>query len=164
MLLRKTKDSYYKQYFEDNKKNLRLVWQTIKGIIYMKKESGESISSLLIDSELITSANFLSPTLAEDIEDLIKSMKTNKASDPNSIPTKILKLLKKKFSKPLSDIINLSFNQGIFPNLRKIANVIPIHKKVTSLTVITTDLFLFYLTLVKFMKNVCTLVSQIFSK
>ena len=38
-LLRKTKDSYYKQYFEDNKKNLRLVWQTIKGIINMKKQS-----------------------------------------------------------------------------------------------------------------------------
>ena len=56
-------------------------------------------------------------------------MKTNKASGPNSIPTKILKLFKKEFSKPLSDIINLSFNQGVFPNLLKIANVIPIHKK-----------------------------------
>ena len=52
----------------------------------------------------------LSPTLPEDIEDLISSMKTNKASGPNSIPTKILKLFKKEFSKPLSDIINLSFN------------------------------------------------------
>ena len=40
-----------------------------------------------------------------------------------------LKLLKKEFSKPLSDIINLSFNQGVFPNLLKIANVTPIHKK-----------------------------------
>ena len=56
-------------------------------------------------------------------------MKTNKARGPNSIPTKILKLFKKEFSKPLSDIINLSFNQGVFPNLLKIANVIPIHKK-----------------------------------
>ena len=44
-LLRKAKDSYYKQYFEDNKKNLRLVWQTIKGIINMKKES-ESFTSV----------------------------------------------------------------------------------------------------------------------
>ena len=43
-LLRKAKDSYYKQYFEDNKKNLRLVWQTIKGIINMKKKSDKSIS------------------------------------------------------------------------------------------------------------------------
>ena len=56
-------------------------------------------------------------------------METNKASGPNSIPKKILKLFKKQFSKPLSHIINLSFNQGIFPNLLKIANVIPIHKK-----------------------------------
>ena len=59
-LLRKTKDSYYKQYFEDNKKNLRLVWQTIKGIINMKKESDESISSLLTDGEIITSAKEIS--------------------------------------------------------------------------------------------------------
>ena len=56
-------------------------------------------------------------------------MKTNKASGPNSIPTNNLKLLKKEFSKPLSDMINMSFNQGVFPNILKIANVIPIHKK-----------------------------------
>ena len=56
-------------------------------------------------------------------------MKTNKASGPNSIPTKILKLFKKEFSKPLSDIIDLSFNQGVFSDLLKIANVTHIHKK-----------------------------------
>ena len=83
-------------------------------------------------------------------------MKTNKASGPNSIPTKILKLFKKEFSKPLSDIMNLSFNQGIFPNLLKTANVIPFTKKVTSLIVITAELLFFYLILVKFLKNVCT--------
>ena len=55
-------------------------------------------------------------------------MKIDKASGTNSIPTKILKF-KKEFLKPLGDIINLSFNQGILPNLLKIANVIPIHKK-----------------------------------
>ena len=60
-------------------------------------------------------------------------MKTNKASGPNSIPTKMLKLFKKEFRKPLSDIINLSFNQGIFPNLLKIANVTPIHKNIDKL-------------------------------
>ena len=77
----------------------------------------------------INNTIFLSPVLPEDIEHLIKSMKTNKANGPNSIPTKILNLFKKEFSKPLSDIINLSFNQSVFPNLLKIANVIPIHKK-----------------------------------
>ena len=183
-------------YWNVNKRNLRLVLQTIKGIINMKKKSDESISSLLIDGQIITSAKkfsnhfnnffksvakkinknivkpkqthlsslgrennnivFLSPTLPEDIEDLISSLKTNKARGPNSIPTKILKLFFKEFSKPLSDIINLSFNQSVFPNLLKIANVAPFAKKVTSLIVITTDLFLFHLILVKFMKNICT--------
>ena len=123
----------------------------------MKKKSEESISSLLIDGQIIKSAKeisnhfnnffktvakkinknivkpkqthlsylgpennntiFLSPTSPEDIEDLISSMKTNKASGPNSIPTKILKLFKKEFSKPLSD--------RMLPTFRK---------KVTSLT------------------------------
>ena len=159
----------------------------------MKKKSDESISSLLIDGQIIASAIeipnyfnnfftsvavkinknivkskkthlsylghensntiFLSPTLPDDIEDLISSMKTNRASGPNSIATKILKLFKKVFSKPLSNIINLSFNQGIFPKQM----LSPFKKKVTSLIVISiSDLFLFYLILVKFMKNVLT--------
>ena len=31
LLLRKTKDSYYMQYFEDNKKNIRIVCKPLKG-------------------------------------------------------------------------------------------------------------------------------------
>ena len=50
---------------------------------------------------------FLSSTLAEDIEDLTSLMKINKTSDPNSIPTKIMKLFKKELSKPLRGIINV---------------------------------------------------------
>ena len=56
-------------------------------------------------------------------------MKANKASGPNSIPTNILKLFNINFSKCLSDIINMSLNQGVFPYILKIAKVIPIHKK-----------------------------------
>ena len=62
---------------------------------------------------------FLSPTVPEDVEDLISSIKTNKASCPNSISTNILKKFKKEFSKPLSDMINMSFNKGVFPNILK---------------------------------------------
>ena len=60
LLCSKKQDSYYKQYFEDNEKNLRLVWQTTKGIINMKKKSGKSISSLLIDGQIIASAKEIS--------------------------------------------------------------------------------------------------------
>ena len=70
-LLRKTKDSYYKQYFEDNKKNLRLVWQTIKEIINMKKKSDSSISSLLIDGQIISSAKEISNNFNNFLEVLL---------------------------------------------------------------------------------------------
>ena len=43
---------------------------------------------------------FLFPTEPEDIEDVISSMKTNKAVDPNSISINILKLSRKNFQNP----------------------------------------------------------------
>ena len=122
-------------------KNKRLVWQTIKGIINMKNKSDESIFSLLIDNQLITNAKqisnhfnhiftsidekinrnlennniiFLSPTVPEDKEDLISSTKSNTASGPNSIPNNICNIVKKELSKSLSDMTNMSFNEGVF--------------------------------------------------
>ena len=72
---------------------------------------------------------FLSPTTPADIESLINCIKPNKAIGLNSIPTKTLKEFKSELSEPLSDMINVSFNKGIFLDFLKIANVIPIHKK-----------------------------------
>ena len=72
---------------------------------------------------------FLSPMTSADIESLINCIKPNKAIDPNSIPTKILKEFKTELSEPLSDMINVSFNKGIFSDFLKVANAIPIHKK-----------------------------------
>ena len=60
-------------------------------------------------------------------------MKVNKGVGPNSIPTKILKDYKSELSKPLRDMINTSFTTGIFPSALKVANIIPIHKKVDKL-------------------------------
>ena len=93
-LLGKTQDSYYKQYFEDNRKNLRLVWKTIKGTINMKKESEESISSLLINGEIISSAKEISnyfnnffTSVAEKInKNIVKSKK-------NTYPTLALRTI-----------------------------------------------------------------------
>ena len=180
------------------KKPLKLVRQTIKGIINIKNKSDESISSLLIDNQLITSAKqisdhfnnfftsiaekihrnivkakkthlsylgpetkntiFLSPTVPEDVEDLISSMKTNKASGSNSIPTNISKLFKKEFSKPLSDMINMYFKQGIFPNILNIANVIPIYRKGDKFDCNNCRPIPSYLMLPKFLKNLCTFI------
>ena len=85
ILLRETKEYYYKQYFSDIKKTLKLVWQTIKGIINIKNKSDESISSLLIDNQLITSAKQISnhfnnffTSIAEKINrNIVKAKKTS---------------------------------------------------------------------------------------
>ena len=69
---------------------------------------------------------YMSPT---NVEQKVKTLKTNKAVGPNSIPTKILKTYSKSLSKPLSELINLSFAQAKFLTILKIAKVMPIHKQ-----------------------------------
>ena len=70
----------------------------------------------------------MSPTDKTEIENVISSLDSNKSVGPNSIPTKILKLLKNDISSQLSEIFNISFSSGIFPSILKTAKVIPIHK------------------------------------
>ena len=72
---------------------------------------------------------YISPSNATEVEQKLKALKTNKAVGPNSIPTKILKTYSKSLSKPLWELINLSFALGKFPSILKIAKVIPIYKK-----------------------------------
>ena len=64
-----------------------------------------------------------------EIKNIINSLISSKASGPNSIPTKILHLLKEEISTPLKNIFNLSFRTGHHPDLLKIAKTIPIFKK-----------------------------------
>ena len=70
----------------------------------------------------------MTPTTPEEISDLIQTLSSNKSTGPNSIPTSILKEIKNEIFIPLSAIINNSFENGIFPNLLKSAQVIPVFK------------------------------------
>ena len=80
--------------------------------------SNESISTL-----------FLQPTDREEIVNIISSISSNKASGPNSIPYRILVLLKNEISKQLTDLFKLSFMTVIFPSVLKIAKVVIVFKK-----------------------------------
>ena len=71
---------------------------------------------------------FLTPTTPEERFDLIQTLSLNKSTGPNSIPTSVLNKIKNEISIPLSAIINNSFENGIFPNLLKSAQVIPVFK------------------------------------
>ena len=73
---------------------------------------------------------FVSPTDKTEIENVISSLDSNKSVGPNSIPAKILKLLKNDFSSQLSEIFNISFSSGVFPSILKTVKVIPpVHMK-----------------------------------
>ena len=72
---------------------------------------------------------FMSPTNSKEVFDIIASLDINKSTGPNSIPVYILKVYNNFFSENLSKIINISFSTGVFPDLCKIAKVIPIFKK-----------------------------------
>ena len=72
---------------------------------------------------------FLSPTKKYEIINIMSSLDPNKSTGPNSIPTKVLKLLKNDISTQRSDIFSVSFSTGFFPTMLKIAKAVPIHKK-----------------------------------
>ena len=52
---------------------------------------------------------FISPTDKTEIENIISSSDSNKSVGPNSIPTKIYKLLKNYISSQLPEIFNMTF-------------------------------------------------------
>ena len=72
---------------------------------------------------------FLTPATPREIYDIISAFDIKKSLGPNSIPVYILKISNNFFSDKLTDIINLSFKTGIFPDLCKLAKIIPIFKK-----------------------------------
>ena len=82
----------------------------------------------------IENSFFIAPSIPSDVSDIISLLKSGKSLGPNSIQMKILKYLSPLISSPLSQIINESFQGGIFPDKMKLAKVIPLFKKGCPLT------------------------------
>ena len=100
---------------------------------------GPSIDKAILNSETdfrdilknikVNNTYFLSPTIPEEIFKIIASLDKSKSLGPNSLPIYILKLYNNFFSEKLAKIINVAFATGIFPELLKLAKVIPTFKK-----------------------------------
>ena len=68
----------------------------------------------------------------------IKNLKNGKAAGPDKIPTTIIKNVEDIITKPLTMIFNSSLMNGVFPDIFKIARIIPTLKsgeKMMSLTI-----------------------------
>ena len=64
-----------------------------------------------------------------DIVTIIRSLDPNKAHGYNMISIRMLKICGKSICKPLELIFQSCIKHGKFPNERKMANVVPVHKK-----------------------------------
>ena len=74
-------------------------------------------------------AFFLSPVVPCEISNIINNLDDKKSTGPNGVPVFLLKTFKDFFSNMLSKLVNLSFENGVFPDMLKLAKVIPLHKK-----------------------------------
>ena len=92
-------------------------------IKYSAKEFHEFLPLLIINSF------FLSPTDKIKIIFIVSALDFQKACGPNSIPIKILKLMKNDISDQLTILFKLSFSCGSFPTILKTSEVTPILKK-----------------------------------
>ena len=108
-----TFNNYFASIAETTKRNIKYAHKHFSD--YLSNENSSTI--------------FLQRTDREDIANIISSFNSNKASGPNSIPYRILFLLKNEMSKHLADLFNLSFMTGVFPSVLKTAKVIPVFKK-----------------------------------
>ena len=98
---------------------------------------------------------FLQPTDREEIVKIITSLNSNKASGPNSIPYRILFLLKNEIPKQLADLFNLSFMTGVFPPALKIAKVVPVFQKDSKLDYSNYCPISLLSNIEKYLKNLC---------
>ena len=71
---------------------------------------------------------FLTYTTPDEVCSILNLFQTSKACGPNSVPTRILKLARNALSRPLSCIINKSFEQACFPVSLNLARVTPVYK------------------------------------
>ena len=70
---------------------------------------------------------FLKPVVKQEIFDLILAFDNKKSLGPNSTPLHINRF--NRLTDLLTEIANLSFKTGIFPDLCKLSKIIPIFKK-----------------------------------
>ena len=90
--------------------------------------STKNITHYLEKIPVDNSSVFLTPCLVNEISRLIENLPNKTSSGYDNITNVIIKKLGTSLSTPLSIIFNLLLNQGVFPTLMKVADVVPLSK------------------------------------
>ena len=168
--LKESKTNYFHNYFNNNSKNMKLLWSGIKSIINIENSHVNVVNKLKDSNGNITTdpaemasrvndffvnvadnitkkiprsqkspldylghenphSFFIGPSAPFEVSDVVNALKPGKSVGPNSVPIKLLKIISSYISSPLSQIINESFQSGIFPEKMQHATVIPLFTK-----------------------------------
>ena len=65
----------------------------------------------------------------ESVRDIPSRVDRHKACGPDNMSGRIIRECAEELSVPVTKLCNLSFDQGVVPDLWKRANIVPIHKK-----------------------------------
>ena len=90
-LMKKSKQNYYEQFFKNKLNNLKNIWKGIRSLIAIKNSSAAKIFLHHPNEKSL----FITPKDAHEVNLIICLLNSDKSTGPNSLPTKILKLLKK---------------------------------------------------------------------
>ena len=78
---------------------------------------------------------YLNETNSEEISNVITNLKDSNSTDIYDLSTKFIKIAAPGISQNLTHIFNKSIQEGVFPNLYKVAKVVPLHKNGSTLIV-----------------------------
>ncbi|XP_065576373.1 uncharacterized protein LOC136037580 [Artemia franciscana] len=71
---------------------------------------------------------FLEPVTEIEITKIVNGLKESSSSGPDSIPTKVVKSILPSIVVPLTKLVNLSFQYGVFPDPLKRARILVLYK------------------------------------
>ena len=104
-------------------------------------KSTRSISNYLEFLQKNSESLFFAPRTIDEIQKRITELPSKRSSDPDNISNVLLKELAPILSEPLSIIVNQSMQTGIFQDIIKLAEVVPLYKGKSRENNQTTGLF-----------------------
>ena len=154
-IIRERKKQYFANFCENNRINTKIIWQQINQILGGDRST---VNNLNLNSDKINQffanlgptiiANLPSPTFshqkfvrsvnntfyvtevtANELMNVVYSQPNKTSSGFGGLSTKNLKLIFPYISCVLLKIVNKSFMSGIFPDILKIARVLPLYKE-----------------------------------
>ena len=112
----------------------------------LKNDSILPVNQIFLTQSRLSSLDFKD----DEILKIIRAINIYKAHD--DISTRMMKICDKSLTKPLIILFKNSTKSSYYPDIWRRSNIIPVHKK-TDIQLLTTNQFLFYQFLEKFLQK-----------